>query len=105
MNQPASTDGLLPAPDSVHALEEVLSQPTPAVIEMMSRLEGDLVLLGVGGKMGPSMARMARRAWARMPQQLLLFLSAGTYLKGRAPPQTPTCLLFPVQVVFISASL
>ena len=62
MNQPASTDGLLPAPDSVHALEEVLSQPTPAVIEMMSRLEGDLVLLGVGGKMGPSMARMARRA-------------------------------------------
>ena len=28
----------------------------------MSRLEGDLMVLGVGGKIGPSLARMARRA-------------------------------------------
>ena len=28
----------------------------------MRRLEGDLILLGVGGKMGPTLARMARRA-------------------------------------------
>jgi nucleoside-diphosphate-sugar epimerase len=43
-------------------LEEMLSRPTPGVVETMGRLEGDLILLGVGGKIGPSLARMARRA-------------------------------------------
>ncbi|HWA99233.1 MAG TPA: NAD-dependent epimerase/dehydratase family protein [Pirellulales bacterium] len=43
-------------------LEDLLSEPTAAVVETMRRLEGDLVFLGVGGKMGPTMARMARRA-------------------------------------------
>ena len=43
-------------------LEEQLSEPSPGVIETMRRLEGDLILLGVGGKMGPTMARMAKRA-------------------------------------------
>jgi nucleoside-diphosphate-sugar epimerase len=40
----------------------VLSEPTPAVIDTLGRLEGDLLLLGVAGKMGPTLARMARRA-------------------------------------------
>jgi nucleoside-diphosphate-sugar epimerase len=43
-------------------LEELLSEPTHGAIDMMGRLEGDVLLLGVGGKMGPSLARMARRA-------------------------------------------
>lgn len=43
-------------------LEDLLSTPTPAVIEVMRRLEGDILVLGVGGKMGPSGARMAKRA-------------------------------------------
>ena len=43
-------------------LEETLSRPTPAVVESLRRLDGDLVILGAGGKMGPSLARMARRA-------------------------------------------
>ena len=47
---------------SIDRLEEVLSEPTPAVVETMRRLEGDLVVLGVGGKIGPTLARMARRA-------------------------------------------
>src|SRR5262245_1192231 len=46
----------------VEQLEELLSEPTRLAIETMARLEGDLVLLGVGGKMGPTLARMARRA-------------------------------------------
>ena len=47
---------------SVEQLEEQLSEPTPGVLETLSRLDGDLLILGVGGKMGPTLARMA--AWA-----------------------------------------
>jgi nucleoside-diphosphate-sugar epimerase len=43
-------------------LEDLLSEPTPAVVQALQRLEGDLIVLGVAGKMGPSLARMARRA-------------------------------------------
>lgn len=43
-------------------LDDLLSDPTPAVVETMRRLDGDLLILGVGGKMGPTLARMARRA-------------------------------------------
>ncbi|MGD8240780.1 MAG: NAD(P)-dependent oxidoreductase [Armatimonadota bacterium] len=48
--------------DSVEQLEDVLSQPTPEVVAALAELEGDLLILGVGGKIGPSLARMAQRA-------------------------------------------
>jgi nucleoside-diphosphate-sugar epimerase len=48
--------------EDVAQLEEMLSRPTPAVIETMRHLSGDVMLLGVGGKIGPSLARMVRRA-------------------------------------------
>jgi nucleoside-diphosphate-sugar epimerase len=44
------------------ALEERLSRPTPDVERALARLAGPLVLLGAAGKMGPTLARMARRA-------------------------------------------
>ena len=47
---------------SVERLEELLSEPSEAVINALSRVEGDILLLGIGGKMGPSLARMAKRA-------------------------------------------
>lgn len=43
-------------------LEERLSRPTREVVQTFRELEGDLLVLGVGGKMGPALARMARRA-------------------------------------------
>ena len=49
-------------PQDVQQLEDQLSRPTAEVIDMMARCDSDLVMLGVGGKMGPTMARMARRA-------------------------------------------
>lgn len=51
-----------PAPKSVDELEDHLSEPDSAVIELLARLDSDIVFLGVGGKMGPTMARMAKRA-------------------------------------------
>ena len=47
---------------SVDALEERLSRPDKALVEFMGTLQGDLVIVGVGGKMGPSLAKMAVRA-------------------------------------------
>ncbi|MCE9566126.1 MAG: NAD-dependent epimerase/dehydratase family protein [Planctomycetes bacterium] len=43
-------------------LEDALSEPTPQVIETLARHPGDIVFLGAAGKMGPTLARMAKRA-------------------------------------------
>jgi nucleoside-diphosphate-sugar epimerase len=43
-------------------LDDLLSEPSHGVIETLASLEGDILILGVGGKMGPTLARMARRA-------------------------------------------
>ncbi len=43
-------------------LEERLSRPTSGTVEAMRHLEGDLLVLGAGGKMGPSLVRLARRS-------------------------------------------
>jgi nucleoside-diphosphate-sugar epimerase len=47
---------------SVQDLEERLSRPTAEDVSAMLALEGDLLILGAGGKMGPSLAALARRA-------------------------------------------
>jgi nucleoside-diphosphate-sugar epimerase len=43
-------------------LEDLLSEPTEGVVATLARLEGDILVLGAAGKMGPSLTRMARRA-------------------------------------------
>ncbi len=47
---------------SLDILEDLLSTPTPEAVKMFSGLEGDIMFLGIGGKIGPSMASMAKRA-------------------------------------------
>ena len=43
-------------------LEEFLSRPSREVIDLFNTLEGDIIFLGIAGKIGPSIARMAKRA-------------------------------------------
>jgi nucleoside-diphosphate-sugar epimerase len=43
------------------ALEEALSRPTAGVMQTLGALQGDIAVLGAGGKMGPSLANMVRR--------------------------------------------
>jgi nucleoside-diphosphate-sugar epimerase len=67
MTTPTAADrganlGALARVESTAQLEDLLSEPTPGVVDAVARLDGDLLLLGAGGKMGPSLARMARRA-------------------------------------------
>jgi nucleoside-diphosphate-sugar epimerase len=47
---------------NLEQLEDRISAPTPEVVQTLRRLEGDVIVLGVTGKMGPSLARMARLA-------------------------------------------
>lgn len=54
-------------------LEDLLSRPTEGVLESLRGLEGDILVLGVGGKMGPSLARMARRASELLGQRRKVF--------------------------------
>ena len=46
----------------VAALEEFMTRPTPELEADLARADGDIMVLGVGGKMGPTLARMAKRA-------------------------------------------
>ena len=46
-------------------LEDLLAQPSDEDIAAVARLEPDVLILGAGGKMGPSLARRVQRAAAR----------------------------------------
>jgi dTDP-4-dehydrorhamnose reductase len=46
----------------VAELEELLSEPTEEAVRAIAALDGDILVLGAGGKMGPTLARMAKRA-------------------------------------------
>jgi nucleoside-diphosphate-sugar epimerase len=47
--------------DEAH-LEDLMSTPSQAVRDSLAALDGDIIVLGVGGKVGPTLARMAKRA-------------------------------------------
>jgi len=47
---------------SVEALDEFLTRPTRALVDDLATVDGDLLILGVAGKMGPTLARLAKRA-------------------------------------------
>jgi len=48
--------------ESEEELEEMLSRPTPETVKAVSRLDGDILILGVSGKIGPTLARLVKRA-------------------------------------------
>ncbi len=49
-------------PRDDHDIEQLLSTPTTGAIEAVKQLDGDFMVLGVGGKMGTTTAVMLRRA-------------------------------------------
>lgn len=48
--------------NTIEELEDQLSRPTAADVAAMAGLSGDILILGAAGKMGPSLANLARRA-------------------------------------------
>jgi nucleoside-diphosphate-sugar epimerase len=58
MSTPALPDRF----ESVAELEEFMTAPTPELAADLAKVPGDILILGVAGKMGPTLARLARRA-------------------------------------------
>ena len=48
--------------ENVAELEEFMTRPVPGLAEDLAKAPGAITILGIGGKMGPSLARMAKRA-------------------------------------------
>ena len=49
--------------DDAH-LEDFMSIPTQEVIDDLQKVEGDIMILGVAGKVGVTLARMAKKCTA-----------------------------------------
>ena len=62
VDQTTSNKSLPDTIEDIESLEELLSRPTPDLAAELSSLDGDIMILGAGGKIGPSLARMAKRA-------------------------------------------
>ena len=57
-----TADALPDRIDDIDHLEDLLSTPSQALVDDLARVEGDIIVLGVGGKVGPTLARLAKRA-------------------------------------------
>lgn len=58
---------------SIQELEECLSRPTAGALSTLEALEGDVAILGAGGKMGPTLARMVKRGSDLLGQHRRIF--------------------------------
>lgn len=48
--------------DNEEMLDELLALPDQSLIDFMKRLDGDIAILGIGGKMGPTLGKLAVNA-------------------------------------------
>ena len=62
MTELLSRDTLPDTIDDVAALDDLLCRPTRVLIDELEALDGDVMVLGVGGKMGPTIAGLAKAA-------------------------------------------
>src|ERR1700690_3447870 len=55
-------DSLPEAISDIAALDDLLCRPSQALIDDLSKVDGDIMILGVAGKMGPTLAGLAKAA-------------------------------------------
>ncbi|WP_099363428.1 NAD-dependent epimerase/dehydratase family protein [Fredinandcohnia onubensis] len=48
--------------ETIAELEEFMSTPSKELVKDLQQLDGDIMILGVSGKMGPTLAKLAKRA-------------------------------------------
>lgn len=71
-------------PDSEASLDEYLSRPTLETVRSLGELGGDLLILGAGGKLGLSLARMARRGLDETGRRDIRVLAVSRFSSGGA---------------------
>mgnify|MGYP006295046791 CR=1 FL=1 len=71
-----TADALPATVDSTDVLDELLTRPSPRLVEFAGRLTGDVMVLGAGGKIGPTLVRMARRALDKAESSARVFAVA-----------------------------
>lgn len=59
---PGTPIPLDPRHPNVEALDDLLTRPTPALIADLDALDGDIMVIGSAGKMGPTLSVLAQRA-------------------------------------------
>ena len=52
-------------PGTITELEVALSEPTEQAVNALAAVDGDVLILGAGGKMGPTLSRMVARTLAQ----------------------------------------
>jgi hypothetical protein len=57
-----SRDNLPETIEDIEALDDLLCRPSQALIDDLEKVDGDIMILGVGGKMGPTLAGLAKAA-------------------------------------------
>src|ERR1051326_931453 len=57
-----SRDNLPKTIPDIATLDELLCRPSQALIDDLDKVDGDIMIMGVGGKMGPTLAGLAKVA-------------------------------------------
>jgi nucleoside-diphosphate-sugar epimerase len=71
---------MIDAPRTEDALEARLAAPDAETVAALAALDGDLLVLGAGGKMGPTVAQMARHA---LPDQSRRVIAVSRFSDAR----------------------
>lgn len=69
---------------TIDELEEALSRPTQGVLDTLGGIAGDVMILGAGGKMGPTLARMVRRGLDEIGRQQRQVIAVSRFTSARA---------------------
>lgn len=72
--------------ESGEQLEKILATPSARDVDSIRRLQGDVMILGAGGKMGPSLARRIRQA-ANTAGARLKVIAVSRFSAGNVAPE------------------
>ncbi len=88
-------DGLPEKISDIAALDELLCRPSQALINDLRKIGGDIMILGVAGKMGPTLAGLAKAA---LPDRRIIgvarFSEAGVRTSCRPAASRPSIAIY-----------
>jgi len=103
--KPAASSDLPESIETEEALDEFLTRPRAELVQFITSVRSPLVILGAGGKMGPTLAVLARRA-AETAQHKLDVIAVSRFSDANARRwleergvRTVSCDLFDAQAV------